>query len=83
MLRCVRKEGKVFFAFGSKVKFRSQEKQIVHGYITRYAQIYISFFHNYITKISPEFFAGKSFTATIKLQPIILQLHHPAHIKAE
>jgi hypothetical protein len=25
MLRCVRKEGKVFFAFGSKVKFRSQQ----------------------------------------------------------
>ena len=52
-------------------------------YITRYVQIYISFFHNYITNISPEFFAGKSFTTTVKLQPVILQLHHPAHIKAE
>jgi hypothetical protein len=30
MFRCVRKEGKVFFAFGSKVKFRSQANQIVH-----------------------------------------------------
>ena len=28
-------------------------------YIIRYVQIYISFFHNYITRISPEFFAGK------------------------
>jgi hypothetical protein len=27
MLRCVRKEGKVFFAFGSKVKFRSQQSR--------------------------------------------------------
>jgi hypothetical protein len=43
----------------------------------------MSFFYNYITKISLEFFAGKSFTATSKLQPIILELHHPAHIKAE
>ena len=47
-------------------------------YITRYVQIYISFFHNYITKVSPEFFA-----ATIKLQPVILQLRHPAHIKKQ
>jgi hypothetical protein len=28
MLRCVRKEGKVFFAFGSKVKFRSQQSRL-------------------------------------------------------
>jgi hypothetical protein len=27
MLRCVRKEGKMFFAFGSKVKFRSQQSR--------------------------------------------------------
>jgi hypothetical protein len=43
-------------------------------YITRYVQIYISFF--YITKISPEFFAGKSIIAIIKLQAVILQLCH-------
>jgi hypothetical protein len=49
--------------------------------ILQYIQIYISFFHNYITKISPEFFAGKTFTAAVKLQPVILQLRHPAHIK--
>jgi hypothetical protein len=28
MLRCVRKEGNVFFAFGSKVKFRSQQSRL-------------------------------------------------------
>jgi hypothetical protein len=38
-------------------------------YITRYVQIYISFFHNDITRIASEFFVGKSILATIKLQP--------------
>jgi hypothetical protein len=28
MLRCVRKEGKVFFAFGSKDKFRPQQSRL-------------------------------------------------------
>jgi hypothetical protein len=28
MLRCVRKEGKVFFAFGSKEKFRPQQSRL-------------------------------------------------------
>jgi hypothetical protein len=81
-----RREGVFRLRLKSEVSFtskayctRTKEKR----YITRYAQIYISVFHNYITKISPEFFAGKSFTATVKLQPVILQLHHPAHIKAE
>jgi hypothetical protein len=81
-----RREGVFRLRLKSEVSFTSKayctrikEKR----YITRYAQIYISFFHNYITKISPEFFAGMSFTATVKLQPVILQLHHPAHIKAE
>jgi hypothetical protein len=31
MLRCVRKEGMVFFAFGSKREVPSTAKQIVHG----------------------------------------------------
>ena len=87
MLRCVRKEGKVFFAFGSKVKFRPQQSR---SYMDKGEKIYYKvctnlhkFFYNYITKISPEFFAGKSFPAKVKLQSVILQLHHPAHIKAE
>jgi hypothetical protein len=48
MLRCVQKEGKVFFAFDSKIKFRPQQSRSYtdkgERYITRYAQIYISFF---------------------------------------
>jgi hypothetical protein len=48
MLRCVRKEGKVFFSFGSKRKFRPQQSRLYmdkgERYITRYAHIYISFF---------------------------------------
>jgi hypothetical protein len=81
------KKGRCFSPSAQKRSFvhskadctRIKEKR----YITRYAQIYISFFHNYITKISPDFFVGNSFTATVKLQPVILQLHHPAHIKVE
>jgi hypothetical protein len=87
MLRCVRKEGKVFFAFGSKMKFRPQQSR---SYTDKGEKIYYKvctnlhkFFYNYITKISPEFFAEKSFAATVKLQLVILQLHHPVHIKTE
>jgi hypothetical protein len=80
------KKGRCFSPLAQKRSFvhnkadctRIKEKR----YITRYAQIYISFFYNYITKISSEFFAEQSFTAIVKLQPVILQLHHPAHIKA-
>jgi hypothetical protein len=87
MLRCVRKEGKVFFAFGSKVKFRSQQSRL---YTDKGDKIYYKvctnlhkFFPQLYYKISPEFFAGKSIIATIKLQPVILQLRHPAHIKKQ
>jgi hypothetical protein len=31
MLRCVRKEGKVFFASGSKILVLSTSKQFIHG----------------------------------------------------
>jgi hypothetical protein len=87
MLRSVRKEGKVFFAFGSKITFRPQQSR---SYKDKGEKIYYKvctnlhkFFYNYITKISPEFFAEKSFAATVKFQPVILQLHHPVHIKTE
>jgi hypothetical protein len=87
MLRCVRKEGKVFFAFGSKMKFCPQQSR---SYKDKGEKIYYKvctnlhkFFYNYITKISPEFFAEKSFAATVKLQLVILQLHHPVHIQTE
>jgi hypothetical protein len=69
------------------VKFRSQQSRL---YTDKGDTIYYNvctnlhkFFHNYITKISPEFFVGKSFIATVKLQPVILQLPHPAHIKKQ
>jgi hypothetical protein len=59
MLRCVRKEGKVFFAFGSKKKFRPQQSIL---YTKSGSKIYYKvctnlheFFHNDITKVSPEF----------------------------
>jgi hypothetical protein len=87
MLRCVRKEGKVFFAFGSKIKFCPQQSR---SYTDKGEKIYNKvctylhkFFYNYITKISPEFFAEKYFAATVKLQLVILQLHHPVHIETE
>jgi hypothetical protein len=87
MLHCVRKEGKVFFAFGSKMKFRPQQSR---SYTDKGEKIYYKvctnlhkFFYNYITKISPEFFAEKSFAATVKLQSVILQLRHPVHIETE
>jgi hypothetical protein len=87
MLRCVRKEGKVFFAFGSKIKFRPQQSRL---YTDKREKIYYKvctnihkFLYNYITKNSLESFAEKSFGASVKLQLVILQLHHPAHIKTE
>jgi hypothetical protein len=59
MLCCVRKEGKVFFAFGSKKKFRPQQSGLhtVSGnkiYYKVCTNLH-KFFHNDITKVSPEF----------------------------
>jgi hypothetical protein len=87
MLRCVQKEGKVFFAFGSKIKFRPQQSR---SYTDKGEKIYYKvcanlhkFLYNYITKISLESFVEKSFGASVKLQLVILQLHHPVHIKTK
>jgi hypothetical protein len=62
MLRRVRKEGKVFFAFGSKEKFRPQQSRL---YTDSRNRIYYKvctdlykLFRNYITKVSPEFLQG-------------------------
>ena len=59
MLRCVRKEGKVFFAFGSKEKFRPQQSRLDADKGDRiYYKVCTNlhkFFHNDITKVSPEF----------------------------
>jgi hypothetical protein len=87
MLRCVRKEGKVFFAFGSKIKFHPQQSRL---YTDEGEKIYYKvcinlhkFLYNYITKISLDSYAEKSFGASVKLQLVILQLHHPVRIKTE
>ena len=88
MLHCVRKEGKVFFAFGSKnasfvhskaVQYKDKKVKIYYKVCTNLHK----FLYNYITKISLESFAEKSFAASVKLQLVILQLHHPAHIKTK
>ena len=76
MLRCVRKEGKVFFAFGSKEKFRPQQSRLdaVKGdriYYKVCTNLH-KLLHIYITKVSPRIFAGKHIISNFKLQ---LRLH--------
>ena len=73
MLRCVRKEGKVFFAFGSKEKFRPQQSRL---YADKGDRIYYKvctnlheLFHSYITRVSPEFLQEKYIVSNFKLQP--------------
>jgi hypothetical protein len=70
MLRCVRKEGKVFFAFGSKRKFRPQQSR---SYTDKGVKIYYEVrtnlhksLYNYITKFSLESSAAKSFGTSVK-----------------
>jgi hypothetical protein len=74
------KKGRCFSPSAQKCSFVHSKADCTRikatRYITRYVQIYISFFHNYITRISPEFFAGKSIITTIKLWVVILQLRH-------
>jgi hypothetical protein len=77
MLCCERKEGKVFFAFGSKEKFRPQQSRL---YTDSRNKIYYKvcsnlheLFHNYITKVSPEFLQENILYATIKLQARLCQ----------
>jgi hypothetical protein len=72
MLRCVRKEGKVFFAFGSKDKFRPQQSRLdaVKGdriYYKVCTNLH-KLFHIYITRVSPRIFAGKHSISNFKLQ---------------
>jgi hypothetical protein len=77
------KKGRCFSPSAQKMKFRPQQSR---SYTDKGEKIYYKvctnlhkFFYNYITKISPEFFAEKSFAATVKLQSVILQLRHPVH----
>jgi hypothetical protein len=77
---CTKRRKGVFRLRLKKQKFRHSKADCTRiketEHITRYVQIYISFFHNYITKIPSEFFVEKSIIATIKLQVVILQLRH-------
>jgi hypothetical protein len=72
MLRCVRKEGKVFFAFGSKEKFRPQQNRLDAVIRDRiYYKVCTNLhklFHIYITRVSPRIFAGKRIISNCKLQ---------------
>jgi hypothetical protein len=81
------KKGRCFSPSAQKYSFVHSKEDCTRiketRYITRYVQIYISFFHNYITRISPECFVGKSIITTIKLQAVILQLRHTSHIKEQ
>jgi hypothetical protein len=72
MLRCVRKEGKVFFAFGSKEKFRPQQSRLdaVKGdkiYYKACTNLH-KLLHIYVTRVSPRIFAEKHIISNFKLQ---------------
>jgi hypothetical protein len=97
MLRCVRKEGKVFFAFGSKRSFvhsKADCTQIAETkYITRYVQIYMSFSIMILQK-SLQNFCRKEYcsnyqapdrhtSAVSNFSFVILQLRHPTYIKEQ
>jgi hypothetical protein len=79
MLRCVRKEGKVFFAYGSKVLISSTPKHFIHGQkmkIILQSEIQL---HHTLYKLSQEFFelflqTTRASTASLELLPSILQL---------
>jgi hypothetical protein len=79
MLRCVRKEGKVFFANGSKVLISSTPKHYIHGRemkIILQSEIQL---HYTLYKLSQEFFelflqTTRASIASLELLPSILQL---------
>jgi hypothetical protein len=81
------KKGRCFSPSAQKYSFVHSKADCTRiketRYITRYVQIYISFFPQLYYKDLSRIFAGKSIIATIKLQPVILQLRHPAHIKEQ
>jgi hypothetical protein len=79
MLRGVRKEGKVFFAYGSKVLISSTPKHFIQG---RKSKIILQSeiqLHHTLYKLSQEFFeiflqTIRASTASLELLPLILQL---------
>jgi hypothetical protein len=56
MLRCVHKEGKVFFAYGSKVLILSTPKHFIHGRKSKVILQSEIQLHHTLYKLSHEFF---------------------------
>jgi hypothetical protein len=92
MLRYVRKEGKVFFAFGSKRSFVHNKADCTRiaetKYITRYVQIYMSFSIIILQK-SLQNFCRKKYCSNCQASAssyfsfVILQLRHPTNIEEQ
>jgi hypothetical protein len=79
MLRCVRKEGKVFFAYGSKVLILSTPKHFIHGRKSKIILQSETQLHHTSYKLLQEFFELflqiiQASTASLELRPFTLQL---------
>jgi hypothetical protein len=79
MLRCVRKEGKVFFAYGSKVLISSTPKHFIHGQKSKIILQSETQLHHTLYKLLQEFFELflqiiQASTASLELRPFTLQL---------
>jgi hypothetical protein len=72
MFRCVRKEGKVFFAYGSKVLISSTPKHFIHGWKSKIILQSETQLHHTLYKLSQEFF--KLFLQTIRVSTASLEL---------
>src|SRR5690242_14371610 len=92
MLRCVRKEGKVFFAFGSKKKFRPQQSGS-YTVSRNKIQIYISFSIMILQKSLQNFCrkeycsnyqaSGRHISDLSHFSFVILQLRYPTYIEEQ
>jgi hypothetical protein len=79
MLHCVRKEGKVFFAYGSKVLISSTPKHFIHGWKSTIILQSETQSHHTLYKLLQEFFELflqiiQALTASLELHPFTLQL---------
>jgi hypothetical protein len=79
MLRCVRKEGKVFFAYGSKVLISSTPKHFIHGRKSKIILQSETQLHRPLYKLSQEFFelflqTIRASIASLELRSFTLQL---------
>ena len=79
MLRCVRKEGKVFFSFVSKVLISSTPKHFIHGRKSKIILQSETQLHHTLYKLLQEFFelflqVIQASTASLGLRPFTLHL---------